>query len=131
MGKISSPAPTPDSVPAEPPTSAAKLTISLRPDQLSATAEGTVPAAQAHILITTFGVMAMGVAGIGGSVATLYVNPAHAFTLALAELAFALAGAGIIAACGHIRPRRKSVRGRAATRPPRRQSAPPPGPGPS
>src|SRR5215470_5939828 len=59
------------SAPAEQPTSSAKLAIELHPSHISATAEGTVPAAHAPTLITTLGMVVMGVAGIAGADLTL------------------------------------------------------------
>src|ERR1700742_840384 len=57
-----------------PPTSSAKMTISLRPDQLGGSAEGNVPPDQAHHLITTFGLLGIGVSGIAGANITLYIS---------------------------------------------------------
>lgn len=61
------------------------------------------------MLITTFGMVAMGVAGIAGAVLTMYVGSSHApawlFGLALAELALALAVIQLIARRDHLTPR--------------------------
>ena len=74
MAEITSPQASPATVPAELPTAAAKLTISLRPTQMGGTAEATVPADQAHHLITTFTLLGSTVTGIGGAVLMLYMN---------------------------------------------------------
>lgn len=108
MALTGSPAPTPDSVPAELPTPAARLTISLRPAGLDASA--AVPAGQAPALITTFAVLATGTAGLGSAVATLSIRPSHAWLLALAELGFALTISVLIVTCRHAPPGQKNQR---------------------
>jgi hypothetical protein len=128
MAKIGPPSPTPDAVPAELPTGSAKLTISLRPFGLDASA--AVPAGQARTLIATFSLLATGAAGLGSAAATLYAGPAHAWLLALAELGFALAVAVLIAASGRPAGRKKKRRGRAAITARSRRALPGPGPGP-
>ena len=89
---------------AELPSAAAKLTIKVGPAQL---AEGTVPPDQARHLITTFGILGCIFAGIGGAVLTLHVARTL-IALAFAELALALAGAALIAACGHVPAHREN-----------------------
>jgi hypothetical protein len=93
---------------AEPPTSSARLTITLRP--IEGTADAHVPPDQAHHLITTFGLMGSAFTGTGAAVLTL--NIAHGLTVpALAELGLALAVAVLIAASSRV-PARKSRRGK-------------------
>jgi hypothetical protein len=89
---------------AELPTAAAKLTVKIGPAQL---AEGTVPPDQARHLLTTFGILGCIFSGIGGAVLTLHVAPTLV-ALAFAELALALVGAALIAACGHVPASRES-----------------------
>lgn len=83
------------SAPAEQPTSSARIGISLRPTEIQGTAEGIVPGELAPVLITTFGMIAMGVAGIIGAIITAYLGLTHSaywfFGLALAELGLAFA----------------------------------------
>jgi len=105
MGKNKSP--TAGLVLAELPTAAAKLTVEVGPAQL---AEGTVPPGQARHLITTFGILGSILSGIGGVILTLHVDRSL-IALAFAELAVALAGAALIAACGHVPGRRKGNAG--------------------
>src|SRR5689334_13621089 len=100
-------APTPSAVanpaPAEqpPPSSSARLRFSLRPAEIEGTAEGIVPAGEAHTLITTFGMIAMGAAGITGAAITMHMASSRAlgwfFGLALAELGLAVVVIGLIA----------------------------------
>ena len=88
----------------EQPTWAAKLVISLLPDR-------TVPAPQARYLITTFGIIAV---GIMGAVLTVLAAPAQALGwflgLAVAELALALGGIFVIARQGRATTRRRFSR---------------------
>lgn len=89
--------------PAEQPTSHARIGINLRPTQIQGTAEGTVPGELAPVLITTFGMISMGVAGIICATVTAYLGRSRSlywfFGLALAELGLALAVILLIA-CG-------------------------------
>jgi hypothetical protein len=82
--------------PAEWPTTAARLIITVRPAQL---AGRTVPAETRH-LITTMGIVASIWSGIAGSVLTVRVASVPV-ALAFAELALTLAAAVLIAICGH------------------------------
>src|SRR5690242_16449446 len=85
----------PSPAPTELPTSSARIGISLRPTQFEGTAEGTVPGELAPVLITTFGMILMGVAGITGATVTADLGLSHFpywfFGLALAELGLASA----------------------------------------
>jgi hypothetical protein len=81
---------------AEQPTQSAQLKIDAR---LLGTAEGTVPSAEAHHLVTTFGMVASGVTGTVGAVLTLRIDQ-HLAGIALAELILAFAIAMLIAVCG-------------------------------
>ena len=85
--------------PAEWPTTAASLIITVRPAQL---AEKTVPGQTRH-LITTLGIVGSVWSGIGGLVVTLRASSVPV-ALAFAELALALAAAVLIAICGRIPP---------------------------
>jgi hypothetical protein len=91
--------------PVEQPTSSARMTLSLRPVEIEGTAEGVVPAGEAHALITTFGTITMGVAGIAGAAITVHIAPSRAlglsFGLALAELVLALVVIVLIARRDH------------------------------
>jgi len=101
----------PDTVQGEPPTSSAKLTISMGPAQVGGTAEGNVPSEQARYLITTFGILGCTVTGCSAAVAVLRLAPAQSAPgLALAMLGFAFATAIIIAVCGRSPVRRKNNR---------------------
>ena len=86
---------------AEQPSSSARMRFRLRPVEIEGTAEGEVPAGEAHALITTFGMIAMGVAGITAAAITLFTAPSHAlgwfFGLALAELAVTVMVIALIA----------------------------------
>jgi hypothetical protein len=70
------------------------MRVILVPGRLTGTLEGVVPAAEAHALITTFGMIAMGVAGISGAFLTVFVAPARVLGwflgLAMAELLITL-----------------------------------------
>ncbi|HEY4853503.1 MAG TPA: hypothetical protein VII22_22170 [Streptosporangiaceae bacterium] len=92
-------------MPVEQPTSSARMTFSLRPVEIEGTAEGVVPAGEAHALITTFGTITMGVAGIAGAAITVHIAPSRAlswsFGLALAELVLALVVIVLIARRDH------------------------------
>lgn len=113
-----------DSLQGERPTSSAKLTISLGPTQASGSAEGTVPPDQAHYLITTFGILGCAMTGSAAAAITLRIGPAHdAPALALAELAFALIAAVLIAFCGRTPARHKSKRRKIPQGQPRPPSA--------
>lgn len=93
MQEPPAPSPPPSSATAEQPTASARIRLSLRPVEIEGAAEG-VPAAEAHALITTFGMIAMGMAGITGAGLTVYVassqNLGWYLGLALAELGLAL-----------------------------------------
>jgi uncharacterized membrane protein YeaQ/YmgE (transglycosylase-associated protein family) len=69
------------------------------------TAEGMVPTDQVNHLVTTFGIAANIVTGIAGAVVTLRLAPGLT-VIALAELALALTGAGLIALCSRAYRRR-------------------------
>lgn len=101
MAEISSASSVASSVPAEPPSSSAKITIDLRPYHVRATVEGTVPAPQAPVLITTLGLVVLGVAGLAGTDLTLHLarnlGPALAASLAFAQLVLTLFLAVLIA----------------------------------
>jgi hypothetical protein len=94
--------------PAERPTRAAQLKIRTEPARVKfnvwrwLTAEGSVPPADARHLITTFGVMAAAISGPAGVVLTLHISP-KLTTIAIIELALAMAAALLIAACSRIR----------------------------
>lgn len=101
----SSSAPSPDRP--ELPTQFAELKISVGPIQHLST-EGTVSPDQAHHLVTTFGLLASVVAGVGGAVLTLHVvHGTTGVVLAFAELALALVAAVLIAVVARA-PRRRS-----------------------
>jgi hypothetical protein len=68
-----------------------------------------VPADQAHHLITTFGIVVSGIAGITGAVQTFHAT--HDALPAYAELALALIAAVLVAVCGQMEIKKK--RGRA------------------
>jgi hypothetical protein len=85
--------------PAEWPTTAASLIVTVRPAQL---AEKTLPGQTRH-LITTLGIVASVWSGIAGLVVTLRASSVPV-ALAFAELALALAAAVLIAICGLIAP---------------------------
>ena len=86
--------PGPD--PAEAPTGFAELEIQVGPARSWGTAKGKVPPAQAHHLITTFGILGSVIAGIAGAVLTLRI--ASGLTApAFAELALAVTSAVLIA----------------------------------
>jgi hypothetical protein len=85
--------------PAEWPTTAASLIITVRPAQL---AEQAVPGQVRH-LITTLGIMGSVWSGIAGMIVTLR-TASTPVALAFAELALALAAAVLIAACGRTPP---------------------------
>jgi hypothetical protein len=95
MTEATPPATTLGPAPSEQPTSSARIGISLRPTEIHGTAEGTVPGELAPVLISTFGMITMGVAGIIGATITAYLGLSHSvywfFGLALAELGLALA----------------------------------------
>jgi ABC-type uncharacterized transport system permease subunit len=100
-----------DTVQGEPPTSSARLTISMGPAQVGGTAEGNVPSEQARYLITTFGILGCAVTGCSAAVAALRLAPAQSAPgLALALLGFAFATATLIALCGRPQARRKNNR---------------------
>jgi hypothetical protein len=97
--------------PADAPSPAAELMITLRPTELRATSHGIVPADQARTLVTTFGMVTSAIAGITGAVLTLSIDHGSTgVTLALAELALALVVAVLVAVVGRTRPtsRRRS-----------------------
>ena len=106
MVEAASPSETASPTLVEQPTSSARMSVSLRPVELEGTAEGVVPAAEAHALIATFGMVAMGVAGIAGAAITLQMAPPRAlsrsFGLALAELVLALIVIVLIAWRDHL-----------------------------
>lgn len=116
MADVPHPATAADPGMLEQPTSSARLRFSVRPAAVEGTAEGTVPAVEAHALITTFGMIAMGVAGITGATATVDVAPARALAwflgLALAELGLALVVILLIARRDHPVTRRPPRRSR-------------------
>ena len=87
------------------PDEPAKLAFGVGPDQRWGTAEGTVPPDQAHHLITTFGILGSACTGIAGAVLTLRIAPSLTAP-ALAELALALLAAVLTAACSLTRARR-------------------------
>jgi len=93
----------------ERPSQAAELKLTVGP----ARAEGKVPSVEARYLITAFGIAACVAAGIAGVVLTLRIASGVAAlraddgitVLALAELGLGLAGAVLVALCGHRRER--------------------------
>jgi hypothetical protein len=95
MTEVTSPTTALSPASAEQPTSSARIGISLRPTEIHGTAEGIVPGELAPVLITTFGMISMGVAGIIGATITAYLGLSHSmywfFGLGLAELGLALA----------------------------------------
>lgn len=102
---------TPDIVPVEQPTSSAKLTITVGPAQFDGAAVGTVPPHRAHHRITTFGIMGCTIAGAGAAVVTLRIAPVGtAAVLTIAELAFSLAAAILIAVYSRTPAQRMSSR---------------------
>ena len=117
-----------ESLVGEQPTSSAELTISVGPTQLGGSAKGTVPPDQAHYLITTFGILGCAITGCAAATITLRIGPAHAApAIALAELAFALMAAILVALCGRTPVRRKSNRRKipqGQPRPPSQQPGP-------
>jgi hypothetical protein len=94
MTEATSPTTALSSTSVEQPSSSARIGISLRPTQIQGTAEGTVPGELAPVLITTFGMITMGVAGIIGATITAYLGLSHSLYwflgLALAEMGLAL-----------------------------------------
>lgn len=94
--------------PAERPTRAAQLKIRTEPARVKfnvwrwLTAEGSVPPADARHLITTFGIMGAAISGPAGVVLTLHISP-KLTTIAIIELALAMAAALLIAACSRSR----------------------------
>lgn len=101
MTEVTSAATALSSAPAEQPTSSARIGISLRPTEIQGSAEGTVPGELAPMLITTFGMISMGVAGIIGATITAYLGLSHSLYwflgLALTELGLAFAVVLLIA----------------------------------
>jgi small-conductance mechanosensitive channel len=99
---------------AELPTSSADVKISLRPTEMEARA--TVPASEARMLITTFGMSTVGVAGIMGAVLTAYIASSRALDwflgVSVAELALALAVVLLIARHDGAQHRLAAVTGR-------------------
>jgi hypothetical protein len=89
----------------EEPTSGAELKINTR---RLVSAEGTVPADQAHHLITTFGILGSVVSGTVGAVLTLLIVPALT-TIAFAELTLGLIAAIFIAATGRHRAKARAA----------------------
>ena len=110
MTEAISPTTASSPAPGEQPTSSARIGISLRPTQIQGTAEGTVPGELAPVLITTFGMITMGVAGIIGATITAYLGLSHSvywfLGLALAELGLAYAVILLIARGATSRPGR-------------------------
>jgi hypothetical protein len=94
---------------AEQPTASARIRVSLRPIEIEGTAEG-VPATEAHTLITTFGMIAMGAVGIAGASLTMREASPQTLSwflgLALAELVLALTVILLIARRDHSSPGR-------------------------
>jgi hypothetical protein len=80
------------------PDEPAKLALGVGPDRRWGTAEGTVPPDQARHLITAFCILGSAGTGIAGAVLTLRIAPSLT-TPALAELILALAAAVLTAAC--------------------------------
>ena len=91
-------------VPAELPTSFAKLEIQAGPLMPCGTAPGRTPPDQVNHLIVTLGVVGSAVTGTAGAVLIVRIAPGQA-GLALADLVLALAAALVIAAYGMTRDR--------------------------
>jgi hypothetical protein len=128
MEDVTKPSAAPSSGQAEQPTSSAELELSLRPTEITGKAAGTVPASEARVLITTFGMIAMGVSGIVGAVLTANIAPPTAVTwylgLAVAELVLAFGIVLLIA-----QARNSGLAGHDASSPgPQPQTAIPPDP---
>jgi hypothetical protein len=81
-------------------TPSAKLVITL--DKAGGTAETHVPPGEASHMITTFGIVVTGCAGIGGAVLMVWFSPGLA-GLALADLMLTFAIVVVTAAVGLIR----------------------------
>lgn len=77
-------------------------------------AKATVPADQAHHLITTSGILGSVAAGIGGAAFTLQAV-SGAVTLAYAELMLAFVAAVLIAVCSRMEPSSKGGREKPGT----------------
>jgi hypothetical protein len=87
----------PETGPVEPPSPYAELVVKVGPAQRWGTAKGRVPPEQAHHLITTFGIVAIVIAGIAGAVLTLRIA-AGLTGPAYAELGLAFVAAAMITA---------------------------------
>jgi len=102
----SSSTPSPDA--SELPTEAAKLTIMVGPTQ-RVSAQGIVPADQAGLVITTFGVVGSAISGIAGAVLTIRItNGTVGVALASGELVLALIAAVLITVTARASRRRSS-----------------------
>jgi hypothetical protein len=100
--------PTPSSEASELPTEAAELRIMVGPTQRMS-AQGTVPADQARLIITTFGVVGSAVAGITGAILTIRITDGTVgVALASGELVLALVAAVLIAVTARTSRRRPS-----------------------
>ena len=91
--------------PEDRPTSHAEMTITVGPDHRWGFLRGIFPADQAHHFITAFSIFGCVGAGIAGAVLTLRTpSLTH---VAYAELALALTGMLLLAACSFARPRQE------------------------
>ncbi len=90
-------------LPAERPTRAALMTISVRPDGDRGGAPGGALSDGSHYRTAAFGIVGSTCAGIGGAVLTLLSSADVG--VALAELGLALVAAVLIAACRLTRTR--------------------------
>jgi hypothetical protein len=107
MTALPPPSPPLSPEPAEQPTASARIRFRLRPVEIEGAAEN-VPAVEAHTLITTFGMIIMGVGGIIGADYAVRIAAAGDLGwflgLALADVALALAVILLIARRDRTRP---------------------------